>query len=111
MLDLLTGETALTGEVVALPAPGHTPGHMVLLVSSGGQKAIIMGDAIAHPAHVSEPDWVFGFDSDGQTASATRRQLLDRAEAEQMTLVQCHLPSPGYGRIVRLESRRYWQGL
>jgi hypothetical protein len=24
-----------------------------------------------------------------------------------MTLVQCHFPSPGYGRLVRLEGRRY----
>lgn len=87
VLELLTGETALTEEVVALPAPGHTPGHMVLLISSGGQKAIILGDALVHPAHVSEPDWVFGFDFDGQVAVATRKQLLDRAEAEQMTMM------------------------
>jgi len=50
-------------------------------------------------------------DFDGQTAVTTRKQLLNRIEAEGMTLVQCHFPSPGYGRIVRLEGRRYWQAL
>jgi hypothetical protein len=50
-------------------------------------------------------------DFDGQRAIATRKQVLDRIEAEDMLLVQCHFPSPGYGRIVRLEGRRYWQAL
>jgi hypothetical protein len=25
-------------------------------------------------------------------------------------LVACHFPAPGFGRLVRLEGRRYWQG-
>jgi glyoxylase-like metal-dependent hydrolase (beta-lactamase superfamily II) len=111
VLELLSGEKALTEEVVALPAPGHTPGHMVLLINSGGERAIILGDALVHPAHISEPDWVFGFDFDAELAAATRRQLIDRAETESMTMVQCHLPSPGYGRVIRVEGRRFWQAL
>ena len=38
-------------------------------------------------------------------------QLLDRIEAEGMRLVQCHFPTPGWGTIVRLEGRRYFQAL
>jgi len=110
-LDLLAGETPITDEIVAMPAPGHTPGHMVLLVSSAGEKGIILGDALVHPAHVGNPHWAFGFDYDPETAIATRRLLLDRIEAEGMTMVQCHLPAPGYGRIVRVEGRRWWQAL
>jgi glyoxylase-like metal-dependent hydrolase (beta-lactamase superfamily II) len=111
VLDLLQGETVLTDAVTALPTPGHTPGHLSLLIASGGEKALIMGDAVVHPAMVAEPDWVFAFDSDPQQAIATRKHLLDRIEAEGMTMLQCHMPSPGYGRIVRLEGRRYWQAL
>jgi hypothetical protein len=40
-----------------------------------------------------------------------REQLLDRIEAEGMTMAVCHFPNPGSGRIVRLEGRRYFQGL
>jgi glyoxylase-like metal-dependent hydrolase (beta-lactamase superfamily II) len=111
VLDLLDGERALTEELTAIHTPGHTPGHMSLLVSSAGEKAILLGDAMGNPAQVTEPDIVFAFDGDPQTALATRKALLDRVEAEGMRLVQCHFPTPGWGTIVRLEGRRYFQAL
>src|ERR671924_224049 len=43
-------------------------------------------------------------------AARVRQQFLDRVEAEGATLVACHFPAPGFGRLVRLEGRRYWQG-
>ena len=111
VLDLLDGEKALTDEVTAIPTPGHTPGHMSLIVSSGGERACITGDVIVHPAMITEPDWAFGFDFEADKARESRKALLERIEAEALTIVGCHFPSPGYGRIVRLEGRRYWQSL
>lgn len=111
VLELLSGERALTAEVTAIPTPGHTPGHMSILVSSGGEKALITGDVLLHPAQVSEPEWCIAFDMDAEEAVRTRRRILDRLEAEGLTVVACHFPEPGYGRIVRLEGRRYWQAL
>ena len=111
VLDLTTGERSLTEEVTAIHTPGHTPGSMSVLIVSGGERAIIVGDAIAHPAQVEHPDWNITFDFDGETAERTRLQLLDRIEAEGLTMTACHFPEPGFGRVVRLEGRRYWQGL
>jgi glyoxylase-like metal-dependent hydrolase (beta-lactamase superfamily II) len=111
VLDLLEGETPITEEIVAVPAPGHTPGHMVVTVSSRGQKAIILGDVLGHPAQVSEPELVFAFDMDPEQAVVTRKKLLGRLEMDAMTAAQCHLPPPGFGLIVRTEGRRHWQPL
>ena len=111
VLDLLDGETPLTEEAVAIATPGHTPGHMSLLISSGGERAIILGDVIGNAAQVTDPSWVFGFDMDPGRAAATRAQILDRIESEGMTAAAGHLPPPGFGRIVRLDGRRYWQGV
>jgi glyoxylase-like metal-dependent hydrolase (beta-lactamase superfamily II) len=111
VLDLADGERSLTEEITTLHTPGHTPGSMSLLIASGGERAIIVGDAIAHPAQVEHPDWGFSFDFDGETALRTRNQLLDRIEAEGLTMTSCHFPEPGFGRVVRLEGRRYWQAL
>jgi hypothetical protein len=36
--------------------------------------------------------------------------VFDRVEAEHATLVACHFPEPGFGHLVRVEGRRYWQG-
>ena len=111
VLDLADGERSLTEELTLLHTPGHTPGSMSVLIVSGDERAIIVGDALAHPAQVEHPDWGLAFDSDGETAERTRRQLLDRIEAEGMTMSACHFPEPGFGRVVRLEGRRFWQGL
>jgi glyoxylase-like metal-dependent hydrolase (beta-lactamase superfamily II) len=111
VLELITGERALTGEITAIPTPGHTPGHMSLALVSGGERALILGDVAIHPAQVTENDWGAIFEMDQQLAAQVRQQVLDRAEAEGTILAVCHFPEPGFGRLVRLEGRRYWQGL
>lgn len=111
VLDLLSGERALTDEVTAFHTPGHTPGHMSLLVSSGGEKAIVTGDVLHHPAQVTESEWQTSFDSDDQTAIQTRKRILDRLESEGMRAAVNHFLPPGFGKVVRVEGRRYWQAL
>jgi glyoxylase-like metal-dependent hydrolase (beta-lactamase superfamily II) len=110
-LQLIDGEYALTSEITIIPTPGHTPGHVSLFVASGGERAVILGDILLHPAQVSEPDWTAMYDMDGEKARATRRRLLDRIEAEGLKVAVCHFPGPGFGQVVRLEGRRYWQAL
>ena len=85
---------------------------MSLLITSGGERAIIVGDAIAHPAQVEHPDWGSRLRLRRRhCASDPSNQLLDRIEAEGLTVTACHFPEPGFGRVVRLEGRRYWQAL
>jgi glyoxylase-like metal-dependent hydrolase (beta-lactamase superfamily II) len=111
VLDLIPDEHALTGEITAIPTPGHSPGHMGVAIESAGQRALITGDVIVHPAQMTETGWAFGFDMDPERAVETRRHLLDRAEAEGATLAVCHFPAPGFGKLVRESESRYWQAL
>jgi glyoxylase-like metal-dependent hydrolase (beta-lactamase superfamily II) len=111
VLDFLDGEHALTPEVVAVPTPGHSPGHMSVVIASGDEQAIILGDVLLHPAQVTEPDWVSRMDMDGDGARAMRRQVLDRVEAERITMAAGHVRGSGFGWIVRLDGLRYWQGV
>jgi hypothetical protein len=84
---------------------------MSLLIASRGERAILVGDAIGHPAQVEHPDWNVVHDFDGPQAEQTRRQLLDRLEAEGLVFSANHFPQPGFGRVVRLKGRRFWQAL
>ncbi len=111
VLELVSGEAQVSEEVALIESPGHTPWHMSVLVSSGGQKAMILGDVLVHPAQVTEPDWQFAFDMDPASAVTTRRRLLGRMQLEGTTAVQCHFPSPGFGLIVETGGRRHWQSL
>jgi glyoxylase-like metal-dependent hydrolase (beta-lactamase superfamily II) len=60
VLDLVAAEHALTPEVIAFPTPGHSPGHMSVLVNLRGEKALIIADVLVHPGQVTEPDWSSG---------------------------------------------------
>ena len=111
VLDLVAGEHSITSEITTLPTPGHTPGHMSILIVSAAERGIVLGDVTGHPAQVTEPDWNSTFDGIPDLAKDTRRRLLERIEAEGMTVMAGHLPAPGVGNLVRLEGRRYWQAL
>ncbi|MBI2888150.1 MAG: MBL fold metallo-hydrolase [Chloroflexi bacterium] len=110
-LELIEGEKALGPSLVTLPTPGHTPGHTSLLVTSGGQRAAVIGDVVLSTIDVEEPTWFTSFDSDKPLAVRTRVALLDRLEQEGAVIGASHLPSPGLGRLARREERRVWQGI
>ena len=109
LFDMLTEDTDLTSEVRALHTPGHTPGHMSILVSSQGEEALIQGDVLIHPAQVTEDDWNCHFDYDWPISTETRRKVLDEVESQGTPVISCHFPAPGFGTVRRSEGRRYWQ--
>jgi len=111
MVELVEGERALTDEVTLLPTPGHTPGHQSLVVASGGERAYIVGDVVHHPAQLQETAWCPAFDDDKAAATASRRKLLERIEAERSLFAACHFPAPGFGRIAVVAGRRLYQAL
>ena len=81
---------------------GHTPGHMSVMVESGGERLLIGADALSHPAaSFARPDWRWGSDYDSDRAVATRRRLLDLLALERIALIGFHLPWPGHGRVER----------
>ena len=108
MLDLLTGETALTDEVRVIPTHGHTPGHLSVLVASDGQQGLLMGDLVHHPAQVSEPGWCTVWDVAPGAAAATRTRVLELVEREGIVAASYHFPAPGFGRIVRQGDLPAW---
>ncbi|MSQ07453.1 MAG: MBL fold metallo-hydrolase, partial [Dehalococcoidia bacterium] len=109
VVERLTGEQALTSEVTAIPTPGHTPGTMSLAVASRGQRALILGDVFHSPSQITETGWEFSFDMNPEQAINTRRQVIDKAEAERAVVAICH--HTGFGRIIRSQGKRYWQGI
>ena len=109
LFDALSEDTDLTSEVRALHTPGHTPGHMSVLVRSQGEAALIQGDVLVHPAQVTEDDWSCIFDYDWPLSTETRRKMLADVEAQGTPVISCHFPAPGFGTVRRKEGRRYWQ--
>ena len=111
LIEFMEGEHAITPEITAVPTPGHTPGHVSIMVTSKGERALVLGDAAHNPVQLDQTDWVSRADMDPDVTRQTRRVLFDRLEREQILVAAGHFEAPGFGRIVRLEGRRYWKGL
>lgn len=101
LLDLVDGEQPITSELVAIPTPGHTPGHMSFVLQSGGERAYLLGDAAHHPVQLSEPTWSPDADVDPVQSASTRAALFERIEREEALIASGHFPFPGLGRAVR----------
>jgi glyoxylase-like metal-dependent hydrolase (beta-lactamase superfamily II) len=72
------------------PAPGHTPGNVVLHVSAGRQRAVLSGDVLHHPVQIERPQWASTFDLDPEAAMATRFTLLEMAAETGAVLIAAH---------------------
>ena len=112
VMDLVDSEYDITDEVKTLSAPGHTPGHMVIVITSQGEKAMVVGDLLHSKAQVVRPDWTAGVDTDKEASRSNRERILDDAEAEGFVIAAGHFhPDDHIGKVVRLDGRRYWQVL
>lgn len=101
-LEPIGRETEIVPGVHGILAPGHTPGHLALLVESGGDRILLVGDAAVHPLHLEHPGWHNGFDQDAAMAVATRDSLAARAVREGSRLMAFHFPLPSVGRMSAL---------
>jgi glyoxylase-like metal-dependent hydrolase (beta-lactamase superfamily II) len=82
--------------------PGHTPGHMSVLVEDGSQRLMIGGDVLTNTAiSFARPEWRIGSDFDRDRAVLTRKALLDQLAADKIPLVGFHLAWPGLGAVER----------
>ncbi len=110
--QIVAGEYTVTEGISTRPAAGHTPGHQVVLVNSGGQKAMLVGDLLHCIAQVSEPGWCAAVDYDKAQSQANREMLLEKAESEDWIVAAGHFP-PGQqiGKVVTVDGKRRWQSL
>jgi glyoxylase-like metal-dependent hydrolase (beta-lactamase superfamily II) len=79
--------------VVAYRTGGHTPGHSVVRLASGGDRLTFAGDAVFQVAF-EHPEWFNGFEHDPEEAARVRVRLLQELAATREALVATHLPFP-----------------
>lgn len=84
--------------VIVQRTGGHTPGHSVVRMASGGQRLTFAGDAI-FPVSFEHPEWHNGFEHDPEEATRVRIRLMRELAANGETLVATHMPFPSVGRV------------
>jgi len=108
-LHLVDRETEILPGIQAIAAPGHTPGHMALAISSQDEQLLCVSDVVLHPIHLEQPEWHAAVDFAPRQVVATRRRILTMATTEKALVLAFHFPFPGLGRVVRKAEAWQWQ--
>ena len=101
------GGTILPG-IDVMAAPGHTPGSTVMVLSSGSERAMLLGDVVHCPVQLVDDEWAGLFDMDPALARQTRTALSRELEGADIPVAAAHFPGMEFGRLIRGEGRRRW---
>jgi len=98
MADLVASDARLGNEITLIPTPGHSPGHISILIQSEGEQALLTGDVAHHPCQMAHLDWSSTADSDALRSALTRRELFGRFADTSIPVIGGHF---GAGHIRR----------
>ena len=108
-LDPIDGDAVqIAPGVTTRAAAGHTMGHQVLVVSSGDERALLLGDSITCPLQLQHEDWGAASDMDPALAQRTRELLWRELEDEHTVGVGAHFPELQHGRVLVGQGRRWY---
>lgn len=86
--------------ITGMDAFGHTPGHMMYMLESGGKQLLLGADFANHYVwSLAYPDWEMRFDQDKAMAVKTRRKTLDMLATDGVPMIGYHMPWPGIGYV------------
>jgi glyoxylase-like metal-dependent hydrolase (beta-lactamase superfamily II) len=109
-LHFVEHESESVPGIHTIPAPGHTPGHMVVSISSGDEQLLYIGDTVLHPLHLEHPNWTPIYDIVPEQAAASKCRIFDRAAEEKSLVIGQHFPPfPSLGYVVKRGEGWQWQ--
>ena len=109
MADLVANDHVIDDRLRLEPAPGHTPAHVCVRLTTPAGQAIFTGDMMHRPIQVAEPEWNSRFCDDAELARKTRRGFLERHADADVIVLAAHFPVAG--RIVAPGGRARFQPL
>jgi glyoxylase-like metal-dependent hydrolase (beta-lactamase superfamily II) len=101
LVDFIGPEHKITDEVTLFPTPGHTPGHVSVMIRSRGEEAVITGDMLHHPIQFIDPQRPGNFDMDKEQGGRTRQAFVDRFADTKTLIIGSHFAEPTSGWLVR----------
>lgn len=100
LIDAVESDHQLTDEVRLRPTPGHTPGHVSVIIESGGATAMITGDMAHTPLQFAVADLASSaFDWDSEMSTETRRTIVHEFAGSDVLLLGTHFAPPTAGHI------------
>jgi glyoxylase-like metal-dependent hydrolase (beta-lactamase superfamily II) len=97
--ELVATDYAFDDGVRIEPWPGHTPGHVCVVVGSPQASVVLSGDIMHTPLQCAEPHLNSCFCVDAEMARATRRRFLETFADSPVMVIPAHFPTPNAGWI------------
>lgn len=97
---------AIDNNISIIGTPGHTPGHISVIIDCGSLNLLVTGDMIHHPCQIAYPDWCSYYDFDKNLAIKTRRRFLEKNVEQNTLIIGSHFSSTSIGRIIK-DSDKY----
>jgi glyoxylase-like metal-dependent hydrolase (beta-lactamase superfamily II) len=107
-LSLLDGDGPILPGVDVFSAPGHTPGSTVVVVSSGVERAVLLGDVVHCPVELVDEEWEGMADVDPALAKRTRNAWASELEGTNTPVAAAHFPGLQFGRLLAGQGQRHW---
>ncbi len=107
-LETWSGDATILPGLDVRSAPGHTPGSSIIVISSGTDRAMLLGDVVHCPAELLSDDWEAMGDVDKMVAQRSREALARELEGSDIPVAAAHFPGLQFGRLVTAEGRRRW---
>jgi glyoxylase-like metal-dependent hydrolase (beta-lactamase superfamily II) len=108
VLHLVDAATVqLAPGVSAHHSPGHTPGHYVVSVSSNGENAYLLGDAVHHPLQLNDKGISFLSETEPERALRAREELLTALQGRNVSIGMTHFPGLDFQRITTANGREW----
>jgi glyoxylase-like metal-dependent hydrolase (beta-lactamase superfamily II) len=97
--ELVVGPHRINDLFDIVPAPGHSPGHFMFKLESGGASAAFTGDVFHHLLQVYYPQWNFPKNSNAEQARVSRRMVLEHCASTGALVLPGHVGAPFAGHI------------
>jgi glyoxylase-like metal-dependent hydrolase (beta-lactamase superfamily II) len=110
-LHMISGGDTLAPGVTVLSTPGHSPGHISLLLTTGDERAYLLADIVHGAMQFEEPEWSVAFDSDPAMARRSREGLYPELIKPNTISIANHFSNTVFGRLAKEGDTYRWQPL
>jgi glyoxylase-like metal-dependent hydrolase (beta-lactamase superfamily II) len=107
-LELWHSSGPVLAGVDALEAVGHTPGSTIIVISSGVERALLLGDVAHCPVELLEEEWAGIGDVDPELARRARNAVAREVEGTDTPVAAAHFPGLRFGRLLSGQGTRRW---
>ena len=105
-IETVDGDEEVAQGVFVERTGGHTKGHQVVRLISGGEEALYLGDLVPTAAHL-RLNWLMSWDLEPEVVYEERARILADVEKRQVRVFFCHDPEVASSRINRHSPSSY----